>query len=123
MIVIDSSGWMEYLAGSDHGKKLIPFVERSEELIVPSVTIYEVFKKVTLERDEEEALRAVGLMSSGTIVDLTRDLAIESALISIEHKLPMADSIIYATAREYDAELYTLDAHFKGLPGVAWMEK
>lgn len=123
MIVIDSSGWMEFLAGSEQGKKLIAFIEKPAELIVPAVTIYEVFKKVTQERDEEEALRVAGLMSTGIVVDLTRDLAIDAALLSVEHKLPMADSIIYATVRAFDAELWTLDAHFKGLDGVVWMEK
>lgn len=123
MIVIDSTGWMEFLAGSEQGKKLLPFIEKPQELVVPAVTIYEVFKKVALERDEEEALRITSLMSSGNVVDLTRDLAIEAALVSLEFRIPMADSIIYATAREFDAELWTLDAHFKGLPGVDWMEK
>ena len=75
------------------------------------------------ERDEEEALRITGLMSTFEVVDLTRDLAIEAALVSMEFKIPMADSIIYATARSYNATVWTLDAHFKGLPGVEWMEK
>lgn len=123
MIVIDSSGWMEFLAGSEQGRRLLPFIEKPQELVVPSVTIYEVFKKVVLERDEEEALRITSLMSSGNVVDLTRDLAISAALTSIEHQLPFADSIIYATAREYDAELHTLDAHFKGLENVVYLEK
>ena len=123
MIVIDSSGWMAFLAGSEQGKKLLKFIEKPQELVVPAVTIYKVFKKILQERDEEEALRVAGLMSSGNVVDLTRDLAIEAALISVEHKIPMADSIIYATAREYGAELWTLDSHFKRLPGVVWLER
>jgi predicted nucleic acid-binding protein len=123
MIVIDSSGWMEFFAGSASGKKLLPFVEKPHELVVPAITIYEVFKKILQQRDEEEALRAAGLLSAGKVVDLTRDLAIEAALLSDEHKLPMADSIIYATALSHDAEVWTLDAHFKGLPGVVWLER
>lgn len=123
MIVIDSSGWMEFFAGSAAGKKLLPFVEKPHDLVVPAITIYEVFKKILQQRDEEEALRAAGLLSAGKVVDLTRDLAIEAALISTEHKLPMADSIIYATALSHVAEVWTLDAHFKGLPGVVWLER
>lgn len=123
MIVIDSSGWMEFFAGSEAGKKLLPFMEKPQELVVPAITIYEVFKKILQQRDEEEALRAAGLMSAGEVVDLTRDLAIEAALISAEHKLPMADSIIYATAHMHDAEVWTLDAHFKGLPGVVFLSR
>ena len=123
MIVIDSSGWMEFFAGSAAGKKLLPFIEKPHELVVPAITIYEVFKKILQQRDEEEALRAAGLISAGKVVDLNRDLAIEAALISAEHKLPMADSIIYATALSHDAEVWTLDAHFKGLPGVVWLER
>ncbi|MBA4383819.1 MAG: VapC toxin family PIN domain ribonuclease [Anaerolinea sp.] len=123
MIVIDSSGWMEFFAGSAQGMKLLPFIEKPQELVVPAITIYEVFKKILQQRDEEEALRAAGLMSAGEVVDLTRDQAIEAALISAEHKLPMADSIIYATALSHDAEVWTLDAHFKGLAGVVYLEK
>lgn len=123
MIVIDSSGWMEFFAGSAAGKKLLPFIEKPQELVVPAITIYKVFKKILQQRDEEEALRAAGLMSAGKVVDLTRDLAIEAALISAEHKLPMADSIIYATALSHDAEVWTLDAHFKWLAGVVWLER
>lgn len=123
MNVIDSSGWLEILAGSEAGRRLLPLVKKPSELIVPSVTIYAVFKKVAQERDEEEALRINGLMSTFEVVELTRDLAIEAALVSIEFKIPMADSIIYATARSFNAAVWTLDTHFKGLPGVEWMEK
>jgi len=82
-----------------------------------------VFKKILQQRDEEEALRATALMSIGNVVDLTRDLAIEAARISAEFKLPMADSIIFATVRIHDAELWTLDAHFTGLERVVYLEK
>ena len=124
MIVIDSSGWMAFLAGSEQGKKLLKFIEKPQELVVPAVTIYKVFKKILQERDEEEALRVAGLMSSGNVVDLTRDLAIEAALISVEHKIPMADSIIYATARSMARNCGRWTAILRDCPGwCGWRGK
>lgn len=122
MNVVDSSGWLEFFSGTEIGKRFVPLIQKKEELIVPTVTIYEVFKK-TAQVSEEDALKAVALMNTGTVVDLSQELAINAALLSHEHHLPMADAMILATAQAFDAVLWTLDEHFKGIEGVKWFEK
>ena len=123
MNVVDSSGWVEYFANGVNAKFFTPPVQDLENLLVPSICLYEVFKRLTLDLGEENALQAVGVMSYGRIMDLDRKIAIDAARISIERKLAMADSIILASAREYDATLWTQDAHFKGMEGVKYIEK
>jgi predicted nucleic acid-binding protein len=122
MNVVDSSGWLEYFGKGPRGQKYAPIIRDSASLVVPVVCIYEVFKRVLQLRDEEEALKAVGLMTTGRVVELTQEIALNAALLSIEHKLPMADSMILATARLHNAILWTQDEHFKGLDGVEYME-
>ena len=92
-------------------------------MLVPSICIYEVFKRLTLDLGEENALQAVGIMSCGRIIELDRKIAIDSAKISLDLKLAMADSIILATALDYSATLWTQDAHFKDIEGVKYIEK
>ena len=123
MNVVDSSGWLEYLGKGANGKFFAPVIQASADLVVPTVTMYEVFKRVALQRDEDEALGIIGWMTTGKIVDLTQEIALADAVLSIEHKLPMADSIILATAQAYDATLWTQDEHFKDIPGVQYIEK
>jgi toxin FitB len=123
MNLVDSSCWLEYLAGSKVGDLVSSAVEDMESLIVPSITLYEVFKKLLVEKDEDSALLAVAHMKQGTVVDLDSDLSIYSAKIGREKKLPMADSIIYATAMKYDCILWTQDKHFKDLENVRYFEK
>jgi predicted nucleic acid-binding protein len=121
--IVDSSCWLEYLAGSKVGDLVSSAVEDLGSLIVPSITIYEVFKKLLVEKDEDSALLAVAHMKQGTVVDLDPDLSIYSAKIGREKKLPMADSIIYATAMKYNSILWTQDKHFKDLESVRYFEK
>jgi toxin FitB len=123
MNLVDSSCWLEYLADSKTGDLVSGAVEDMESLIVPSITLYEVFKKLLVEKDEDSALLAVAHMKQGTVVDLDSDLSIYSAKIGREKKLPMADSIIYATAMKYDCILWTQDKHFKDLENVRYFEK
>jgi len=123
MNVVDSSGWVEYFTKGSNARFFIPPVQNVENLLVPSICIYEVFKRLTLDMGEENALQAVGIMSYGRVIELNRKIAIDAAGLSLELKLAMADSIILATAREYDATLWTQDAHFKGLDGVKYIEK
>ena len=123
MNVVDSSGWVEYFVKGTNARFFIPSVQDFENLLVPSICIYEVFKRLTLDLGEENALQAAGIMSYGRIIELNRKIAIDAAQISLELKLAMADSIILATAREYDAILWTQDAHFKDLEGVKYIEK
>jgi toxin FitB len=121
--IVDSSCWLEYLAGSKIGDLVSSAVEDMESLIVPSITLYEVFKKLLVEKDEDSALLAVAHMKQGTVVDLDSDLSIYSAKIGRDKKLPLADSIIYATAMKYDCLLWTQDKHFKDLESVRYFEK
>ncbi|MCP5519616.1 MAG: type II toxin-antitoxin system VapC family toxin [Verrucomicrobiales bacterium] len=117
--VVDSSAWLEYLADSDQAAHFAGALEDTDSLIVPVVTIYEVFKKVLRERGENEALQVAGQMQCGTVVDLTLSLALDAA----RHRLPLADSIIYATALQCGATLWTRDADFEGLPNVRYFPK
>ena len=123
MNVVDSSGWVEYFANGKNAKFFTLPVQDLESLLVPSICLYEVFKRLTLDLGEENALQAVGIMSYGRVVELDRKVAIDAARISLELKLAMADSIILASAHEYDAILWTQDAHFKGMEGVKYIEK
>lgn len=123
MNVVDSSGWVEYFTKGSNARFFIPPVQDLENLLVPSICIYEVFKRLTLDMGEESALQATGIMSYGRIIELDRKIAIDAAQISLELKLAMADSIILATAHDYDAALWTQDAHFKGMEGVKYIEK
>jgi predicted nucleic acid-binding protein len=103
MNVIDSSGWLEYFAGGPNAAFFSPPLQNTTELIVPSITICEVFKTVLRQRNESDALQAVALMMQSSVVDLTANISILAAKISLEHEMPMADSIILATARLYQA--------------------
>lgn len=123
MNVVDSSGWLEFFADGPNADFFAPAIENVSELVVPSISIYEVFKRVLQQRGEEEALKAAALMAQGQIVDLNMTLAVNAAKISIDHKLPMADSIILATARAFDAVLWTQDSDLKGIEGVQYAEK
>jgi predicted nucleic acid-binding protein len=123
MNVVDSSGWVEYFTKGSNAKFFIPPVQDVENLLVPSICIYEVFKRLMQDLGEENALQAAGIMSYGEVVELDSKIAIDAAQISLALKLAMADSIIIATAREFDAVLWTQDAHFKGMGGVKYIEK
>ncbi len=123
MNVVDSSGWLEYLADGANAEFFAGPIEDSAELVVPSISIYEVFKRVAQQRDERAALEAVAAMQHGALVDLDVTLALEAARLSVALKLPMADSIILATAQVWNAVLWTQDEHFQGLPGVRYFAK
>ncbi len=117
--VVDSSAWLEYLAGSPKASQFAAAIEDVGNLVGPVITIYEVFKKVLRERGEGDALQVASLMQSGEVVDLDLPLAMDAAHL----KLPFADSIIYATAMSRGATLWTQDDHFKDLPGVRYFPK
>lgn len=121
--VVDSSGWLEYFTQGKNAAFFTPAIQDLENLLVPGICFYEVFKKILMEKGEEMALQAVGVMSYGCEVVLERGIAMEAAQISIDQKLAMADSLILATARVNEATLWTQDAHFKGLAGVEYIEK
>jgi len=123
MNIIDSSFWLEYFAGTEAGDIISDIIEKTDELIIPTITIYEVFKKLLLERNEDDALLAVGHMKQGKIIDLTEELSLSASRISVKYKLPMADSIIYATNLKYNCILWTQDQHFIDLISVNYFEK
>jgi toxin FitB len=123
MNVVDSSGWLEFFADGPNADFFAPAIENIPELVVLSLSMYEVFKRVLQQRGEDEALQAVGVMAQGRMVDLTMTLAMNAARISVDLRLPMASSIILATARAYHAILWTQDADFRGLEGVQYIER
>ena len=123
MNVVDSSGWLEYFAAGPNAKQFLPPLKDTESLIVPVISIYEVFKVVFREAGENAALQAVTAMQKGTVVDLTPRLAIIASKLSLEHGLPMADSIILATARSHDAQIWTQDADFRHFPEVRYFPR
>ena len=123
MNVVDSSAWLEYFANGENASYFSKPIEQTDELLVPSLTIYEVFKRVLQHRNEGDALQVVAVMAQGTVVDLDARIALSAARFSIEASLPMADSVVFATAREYGAALWTQDADFKHLPDVRYREK
>ena len=123
MNVIDSSGWIEYFTDGVNADFFDSPIRDFESLIVPTICLYEVFKRVLLVLGDDKALKTIGQMSLGTVVDLDRNIAMRAAQISLNVKLAMADSIILATTREYDATLWTQDEHFKDLEGVRYIEK
>jgi predicted nucleic acid-binding protein len=123
MNVVDSSGWLEYFSGEGNADFFAPAIEDTEHLLVPVICIYEVFKRIMQQRDVSVARTNISDMHEGQIVDLDASLAMSAAHISMELKLPMADSLILATARAHDATLWTQDEHFKGLDGVKYIEK
>jgi len=123
MNVVDSSCWLEYLMGTETGDAVAPVIENPNELIVPTITLYEVYKKLLAEKGEEYALDVVSYMQTGTTVELNAGLSLSAAQISRKYKLPMADSIIYATSLRYSAVVFSCDKHFKDIPGIRYFSK
>lgn len=117
--VVDSSGWLEYFTDSDRAPLFAAAIEDAENLFVPVISIYEVFKKVLRERGEDDALQVASTMQSGRLIDLDCALALEAA----RHPLPLADSVIYATAMRCAATLWTQDEHFQDFPNVRYFPK
>lgn len=121
--MVDSSAWLEYFADGPNAADFATAIESTAELVVPSLTLFEVFKRTCQIADETTALAVVAIMLQGRIVDLTASLAVQAARVSLETGLAMADAIILATAREHEATLWTQDAHFRGLGNVEYREK
>jgi predicted nucleic acid-binding protein len=123
MNVVDSSGWLEYLADGPNADFFAPAIEDASELLVPSLSLYEVFKRVLQQRGEGDALQAVAVMTQGRVVDLDMDVALAAAKISVDLKVPMADSVMLATARLHGATFWTQDADFEDVQGVQYVAK
>jgi len=119
MNAVDSSGWLEYFADTRRAKLFAPAIEDTAHLLVPVITVYEVFKKFLRERGESDALQAVSAMRSGQVVDLDVSLTLEAGRFD----LPLADSLIYATTRRHGATLWTQDEDFEGLADIRYFPK
>jgi predicted nucleic acid-binding protein len=123
MNVVDSSAWLEYFANGPNAAFFAPAVEDVERLLVPSICLLEVFKRVLQQRGEGAALRAVAQMQQGQVVDLDGILALSAARVSVDLRLPLADSVVLATARVHNAVLWTQDADFARIDGVKYVSR
>jgi len=123
MNIVDSSGWLAFFADEANAKHFFIPLKDTASLVVPVVTIYEVFKVVLRESNENKALQAAVAMQKGKVIDLTSNLAIDASKLSLQHGLPMADSIILATAQLFNATIWTQDSDFKDISGVNYFPK
>lgn len=121
--VVDSSAWLEYFADGPNAPHFAAAIEATGSLLVPSITLLEVFKRISQQHDESVALRYVALMQQSDVVDLDAALALRAAMLGLRHKLPLADSIVYATAQAAGATVWTQDADFEGLADVKYFAK
>ena len=121
MIVVDSSGWLEFLTDGPLADQFAKRLRQPGTVVTPSIVVYEVYKHSKRLRGEEGALVAVAAMQKTEIVPLNQELALLAADLSLELKLPMADAIVLATARLHEAELVTSDSDFRGIPGVTYI--
>ena len=120
MNVVDSSAWLEYVAEGPNANFFAEAIENASDLVVPTISLFEVFKRIVQQRSENEALQVVAAMHQGKIVELDSRIALSAARISIDHQLPLADSVILATARMNNAVLWTQDSHFEGMSNVKY---
>lgn len=123
MNLVDSCGWLEYFADGTNAEFFATPIEDTDNLLVPSLCILEVFKNILRQKDENSALQAITLMQQGIVVDLDTSIALGAAKLGLEHKLPLADSIVLATARVNDAVIWTQDVDFKDIDGVRYTAK
>ena len=123
MNIVDTSGWLEYFSGGPNADYFLPPLQEPSSLIVPTITLYEVFKVVLRETDENQALQSIAAMQKGSVIDLTAGIAINASKLSLQHNLPMADSIILATAKSYECVIWTQDSDFANLEQVKFFPK
>ena len=121
-VVVDSSGWIEVFTGGELAEYFLALMADERRLVVPAISIFEVFKWVLREHGEAQAIQAVAAMQCGLVVDLDSRLALAAAQLSHALQLPMADSIILATARDHQARLHTMDSDFRCIPDVEWVD-
>jgi predicted nucleic acid-binding protein len=120
MNLVDSCGWLEYFADGPNADFFASPIEDVESLLVPTLCLYEVFKRILAQRGEDAGLQAMASMQQGRVVGLDTSTALTAARLSLDHRLPMADSIVLATARMHDAVVWTQDSDFQGLDGVRY---
>ncbi len=120
MNLVDSSAWLEYFADGPNAGFFAPAIEKARDLLVPTIVVFEVYKRVLQQRNERAALEAISVLQHGQLIELTPSLAIAAAQISHHEKLPMADSIILATARAQNATIWTQDSDFEEMDHVKY---
>jgi toxin FitB len=120
--VVDSSGWLEFFTGGPNANYFAPAISDTQTLVVPTICLYEVFKRLLMQRGEEVALQSAGIMSLGKVADLTQEIAVNAAALAIRYQLAMADSMIFATAQAYSATLWTQDIDFAKMDGVRYVK-
>ena len=123
MNLVDSSGWLEYFANDKNADFFAKTIEDTDNLIVSAINLYEVFKKVLQQRDENAAFQAIALMQQSKTIDVDSSISLLAAKLSTDFNIPMADSLILATANTYNATLWTQDSDFKDIPGVKYIDK
>ena len=123
MNLVDSSGWLAYFTDGPNSGFFAKAILGTEEIVVPTIIFYEIFRKILSDKGEESALQTIGQLHRYKIVNLDEDLSLSAARISTEHKIPMADSIIYATAKKFRATLWTQDEDFKEFPNVKYVQR
>ena len=121
--IVDSSGWLEYFANESNADFFAPAIENTKILVVPSISIVEVFKHILRHSSEQYAFEGIECMLQGTVIDLDIELSLNAAKLGMQHKIPLADSIILATGIAHEAMIWTQDADFKGLPQIKYINK
>jgi predicted nucleic acid-binding protein len=122
-VVVDTCGWIEWLVDGRLADRFADALENPEQLVVPTVVQFELYKWIRRERDETTALEVIAATEQATIVPLDSRIALLAADLALEHRLPFADAIVYGTARTLDAAVQTCDDHFASLPGVRYFSK
>ena len=121
--VVDSSAWLDYFADGPNADAFAEPIENPAVLVVPTITLLEVFKRIAAQRGEGPALQAIAVMHQGRMADLDSSIALLAAKIGAEHSLPLVDTVILATTRAYDAILWSQDSDFRGLEGVRYFPR
>ena len=121
--VVDSSGWLEYFTDAKNAHFFAPAIENIKNLIVPSISLLEVFKHILRQTSEQKAFEAIECMMQGSIVNLDIEISLSAAKLGVQHKIPLADSIILATGLIHEATIWSQDADFEGLPQVNYIKK
>ncbi len=123
MNLVDSCGWLEYFANAENAGFFAHAIQDEEHLFVPTICLYEVFKRLSQQLGKDAALEGVSRLYRGHLIELNEAIALQAAQLAMEYHLPLADSVIYASARACEATLWTQDDHFRDLPGVEYIEK
>jgi len=121
--VVDSSAWLEFFAGSANGRLFRPIILDIDRLLVPTIVVLEVLRNAYRQRGVGGAEEMEAALVRGSVVPLSPALSMLAARLGVEHRLPLADSIVYATAVAHDAEVWTQDRDFEGLAGVHFFPK